>query len=117
MSWSPKSRIVSTGVYKNIKYMIREIDAGPLPSGFTCPAKWFTAYIELPFTVYADSLDCHGGCTFESGEWPEEYEPVSRENMIFGWDYNHLWNWQHPASESNVLSDIKHTIDAYLGEK
>lgn len=112
MIYRPKSRIVSTGKYRGVKYMIREIDTGlkdviPTP----IPQKWFTAYIELPSDMDEDILDCHGGCTFCSLEWPEPFEEVAENCNIFGWDYNHVSDWSNAPTESKVLQDIKDTIN------
>ena len=111
MTYKPKTRIVSTGIYRGVKYMIREIDLDQAELIGSIPTKWFTAYIELPSCTDEDSLDCHGGCTFCSSEWPESFEEVKENCKIFGWDYNHLIDCHNPPTESRVLQDIKDTIN------
>lgn len=106
-----KSCISSTGEYRGIKYMIREIESELDITYLFGPSKWFAAYIELPSGVDEDSLECHGGCTFCSDQWPEVFEKVAENHRIFGWDYNHLLDWSKPATGSKVLQDIKDTID------
>ncbi len=118
MTYRPKSRIVRTGKYRGVKYMIREVDLDVEQYIPLMPTKWFTAYIELPSYIDEDSLDCHEGCTYGgSSEWPEPFEEVAENCKIFGWDYNHLNDWHNPPTESKVLQDIRYTINWFIRRK
>ena len=66
-------------------------------------------YLENPLL---SSLDFHGGITFYS----KYFDSQDRRQIKIGCDYNHLFDQDRYYNQSEVLEEVKNTIDDFLSQ-